>query len=350
MPDLAKTLQDVRKKIARAKKNGLNESATKASLIEPVLRALGWDTENFEEVAYEYRSKSADKPVDYGLLLMRTPRLFVEAKGLGHNLDDSKWARQIMTYATVAGVEWVVLTDGNEYRIYNAHALVHVEEKLFRKVVVDSDDSVIQPTLELLARDRMEENRLQVLWRAEFVDRQVKSALERVFSGDGDLLVVNYVASHTKDLTTEEIRQSLRRCRAIFDFPALTEVIEGEGPTRKRRRTGRVSHKEGEVTLAMLIQAGLLQAPLALEKKYKGQLLKARLEKGGHVRFGKERYASPSMAAGMARASVIGLRENGTPPPTNGWTFWTYRTAEKLRKTLDDARQRYEKPGAQAAG
>ena len=36
-----------------------------------------------------------------------------------------------MGYAIVAGVEWVVLTDGNEYRIYNTHAPVPVAEKLF---------------------------------------------------------------------------------------------------------------------------------------------------------------------------------------------------------------------------
>ena len=37
-----------------------------------------------------------------------------------------------MGYASVAGVEWVVLTDGNEYRIYNSHATVPVEEKLLK--------------------------------------------------------------------------------------------------------------------------------------------------------------------------------------------------------------------------
>jgi hypothetical protein len=118
---------------------------------------------------------------------------------------------------------------------------------------------------------------------------------------------------------------------------------------RPGNATGRVSHKEGDVTLAMLIQAGELEAPPALEKKYKGQLLKSRLEKDGQVRLGKILYASPSMAAGMARASVIGLRDNGTPPPTNGWTFWSYRTSDGRRELLDDARKRYGKPGAQAA-
>ena len=70
---------------------------------------------------------------------MRTPRLFVEAKGLGENIEDPRWANQIISYAAVAGVEWVALTDGAEWHIYNAHAPVPVEQKLFRTVRLDSD-------------------------------------------------------------------------------------------------------------------------------------------------------------------------------------------------------------------
>jgi hypothetical protein len=53
--------------------------------------------------------------------------------GLGENLDDRRWAGQIMGYAHVAGVKWVVLTDGDEYRLYNAYAEGPVEDKIFRK-------------------------------------------------------------------------------------------------------------------------------------------------------------------------------------------------------------------------
>ena len=99
----------------RARASG--EQDTKATLIVPVLRALGWDTEDLEDVKLEYKRKSTDNPVDYPLVLLREPRLFIEAKALGAHLDDHKWANQILAYATVAGVEWVALTDGNEYRV-----------------------------------------------------------------------------------------------------------------------------------------------------------------------------------------------------------------------------------------
>ena len=140
--DLDTVLSSVRERIARHRGKGIGESNTKNVLIEPVLRALGWDVEDLDEVRREFKRKPRDNPVDYAIFLMRTPRLFVEAKALGENLNDDKWAKQIMGYASVVGVPWIVLTDGNEWRIYNSHAEVPVEEKLFRRVTLSSDEPI----------------------------------------------------------------------------------------------------------------------------------------------------------------------------------------------------------------
>src|SRR5262245_4257431 len=118
MSQLSEAIANVRAKIQRQGSKNLNEQATKATLVQPVLRALGWDVEDLEDIQLEYRRKPSDKPVDYALMMLRTPCLFVEAKGLGENLGDPKWANQFIGYAMVAGVEWVVLTNGDEYRVY----------------------------------------------------------------------------------------------------------------------------------------------------------------------------------------------------------------------------------------
>jgi hypothetical protein len=55
-----------------------------------VLRALGWDLEDLDEVELEFRRKAMDNPVDYALMIQRTPRLFIEAKSLDGNLNDPK--------------------------------------------------------------------------------------------------------------------------------------------------------------------------------------------------------------------------------------------------------------------
>jgi len=335
--ELATVLESVRSRIARSAGKRLNEENTKATLIEPVLRALGWDTEDDEEVCREFRHNRRDKPVDYGLLAMRTPRLFVEAKAIGEDLKDRRWSNQIMGYAGVAGVQWMVLTDGNEYRIYNTHAPVEVEEKLFRTVRVSDGGPLVHETLELLAKDRIEENRIEQLWRAHFVDRQVKAALEQLFSDEGEVLLVNYLAQRTKKLPEDDIRSSLARCRPSFDFPEPTEASISKLPKAKTKgkKEPRAAGQRSDVTLIDLIQAGLLHPPVELERAYKGKRLRARIEADGRVTCLGQTVDTVSMAGAVARASVIGKRPNGGLPATNGWTFW--RLTDTAGKSRDVA-------------
>ena len=76
---------------------------------------------------------------------------------------------QILSYATIAGVEWCVLTDGDEYRFYNANAPVDAEEKLFCLVKLSKgDEAETLKTLTLISRSNMEENLLDVLWNAHY--------------------------------------------------------------------------------------------------------------------------------------------------------------------------------------
>ncbi len=116
---LIDTLPKLRKRIQKIqnRKENIGEQNTKAALIDPLLSALGWEVEDIDEVSREYKRKPQDNPVDYALFMLRSPRLFVEAKDLGKDLSDRKWISQILGYATVVGVEWCVLTNGDEYRL-----------------------------------------------------------------------------------------------------------------------------------------------------------------------------------------------------------------------------------------
>src|SRR5215207_6732410 len=122
---LTSVLPKLRKRIEKIQNRNENigEQNTKAAIIDPLLAALGWDIEDIDEVSREYRRKSQDNPVDYALFMLRSPRLFVEAKGLEKDLSDRKWISQVLGYATVVGVEWCVLTNGDEYRLYQRIAM-----------------------------------------------------------------------------------------------------------------------------------------------------------------------------------------------------------------------------------
>lgn len=346
---LVATIKTVRARIEKTAPGSLNENNTKATLIDPVLRALGWDTEDIEEVVHEYRTKSKDKPVDYALLVAREPKLFIEAKALGENLNDPRWANQIMGYAAVAGVEWIVLTDGNEYRVYNAHATVPVEQKLLRTVRLQDETSAAAEVLGLLARDQIQLNRIETLWRAHFVDRQVRAALERLFTIEEELFLVNHVLHSTKNLSAEEVRGSLRRCKATLDFPLSPDDLAAAlpKPTGRSRKQQQAAASEASVdssepvTLEQLISSGILKPPVKLTKKYKGRDLEAKILSDGTVTCLGQKYTSLSQAGGAARAEVAGMGTDGKLPATNGWDFWKYRCPDGTLEPISAARDEY---------
>lgn len=350
----------------------VGESNTKAGLIEPIIAALGWDVLDPDEVHREYRRRPIDNPVDYALLLLRTPRLFIEAKGLGENLDDPRWANQTISYAAVAGVEWVALTDGAEWRVFNAHAPVPVEQKLFRSVRVEDVDAALE-LLTLLSKDNMRENRIEELWRGFFVDRQVNAALAEMFSAaEPPQDVINLVAKRVPQLGRADVRSSLMRARVTFDFPSATsaatpgsvpvitaeEVHElvaepaalkpagqsrpGGGPPQPGRRKQRVSVDERRLSVHDLMAAGVLAPGTVLEADYMGQRHTAELLGDGSVRYRGEVHRSLSSAGRAVKVAVMGMGTPETTLSTDGWGFWRSRdrrtdqpsTLKELRRQL----------------
>ena len=218
MSELSQVLEKVRNKITQHQGKGITEADTKIAMIDPVLRALGWEFGNLDEVLLEYRKTPTDDPVDYALFLQGKLKLFVEAKALEQKVDGGKWANQIMGYAGVAGVKWVVLTNGDEYRIYNACVEVSFEEKLFRAVRLTDPNSPTEDTLALLSKQQI--NDMEIHWKEHVADQQVLAALEQLFSPvPADSSFIHWVTKHVKGLTPKEIQASLARVHAQFTFP-----------------------------------------------------------------------------------------------------------------------------------
>lgn len=340
MPPLESTVADVRSRITRLRGRGgsMNELNTRSTLIEPILEALGWDTKNTAEVDREYRRKPTANPVDFALLLLGSPRLFIEAKALGMDLHDDRWTVQVLSYAAMSGVEWCVLTNGDEYRLYNAHAAVDVDGKLFRRFKISdaAQQGFALATLQLLSKDKLTENLISVLWKAQFIDRRVEAALQDVFV-EPDAALVRLVQKRAPELKPAEVRDSIRRADLKVKFPTELAAVRGAPPQSrpvaesrhaaavKPARAARTSPKTSGVTLADLIASGLIKAPLALACDYKRTHFDARIEADGRVTFAGTSYDSLSTAAGEARATVIGIPEGLKRPATNGWVFWKFR-------------------------
>jgi predicted type IV restriction endonuclease len=328
--------------VQRFQDRNLGEQNTKASLIEPILEALGWDIRDPDEVHREFKPTAQDRPVDYCLTLLRKPRLLVEAKALGETLADRKWIGQILGYATVAGVEWCVLTDGNEYRFYNASVALDADEKLFFQIkLTECPGEEAARTLKLISRNDLAENLLEVLWSAHYVDRRVKNALQEMFT-TRDKGLIRLIRRKTSKLKPREIVESLRRLDICIEFPALMPKPSShvKGTTPKRKKEEKMPRKKEKKTYAAnlldVIGTGLLAPPIKLFRMYRGKMMEATLLPDGAVEFEGTRYNTCSTAAEVARSTITGRKMN-----TNGWSFWQYLDANQKTVTLFDARQRF---------
>ena len=88
-----------------------NEASTRVVLVDPVLRSLGWDTANTNMVEVEKTMDSVR--ADYALYDSNAiPRIIVEAKALGTDLDQKKLVMALVGYAFSFGLNDVFLTDG----------------------------------------------------------------------------------------------------------------------------------------------------------------------------------------------------------------------------------------------
>lgn len=94
-----------------------NEAATRAVLIDPILRALGWDTANTYMV--EVEKTLAQTRVDYALYDHNTDvKIVIEAKSLGGNLRQQNTVMSLVTYAFTYGIQDIFLTDGLVWEHY----------------------------------------------------------------------------------------------------------------------------------------------------------------------------------------------------------------------------------------
>ena len=117
-----------------------SETKTRYILIDPVLRALGWDVSSLQDVDVEHFTLERErKKVDYALLSSeQSPLVLVEAKRLNEP-NESKNLSQLLTYCVEAGVRYGVLTDGNHWQMYDTSMVTKpLADKRTMYVVVTS--------------------------------------------------------------------------------------------------------------------------------------------------------------------------------------------------------------------
>ncbi len=315
----------------------ISEQDTKGTLIEPVLAALGWDLADLEVVRREYKHNKKDLPVDYAFFAGGRPVMFLEAKAIGLPIDDHKWMAQIVNYANSAGVEICVLTNGRDYRIFNTHAKVPLQEKIVGQCgiaqcgIAQASSAEAAELLECLTLPALQEQRIIRRWEQGQLENSVRAAIQELVQSR-DKKYVNLLAASLKgQVGMQHLMDILSRASVQVSFGAAQgsarprrEASAGQaaGPAGNSAKPG--SKARSEVKLADLLAAGIISAPVELSAKFKGQTLRATINNDSSVTFSGTRYRSVSEAGGHARNSVSGPPPSGAPYwATNGWDFWS---------------------------
>jgi hypothetical protein len=162
------------------------EEACRQFAILPILKRLGWDTEDMDEVCPEYSAGGGR--VDYCLKLQDKERVFIEVKKAGTELDKENFQEQLLKYAFDKGIELAALTDGFTWRLFLPLSAGGWASRCF--YVVDLRNQPTESTAEkldtMLSRDSVESGK--ALERAKEVheskerDRTIKDTIPKAWS------------------------------------------------------------------------------------------------------------------------------------------------------------------------
>ncbi|MEM1510453.1 MAG: winged helix-turn-helix domain-containing protein [Thermofilaceae archaeon] len=114
---LVNLINELKLKVERYReKLAKNEMLVRYMLIDPFLKALGWNLENPEEVEPEYVVESGR--ADYAVKHDGRIVAFIEAKPLGGISEEV--IKEKLKYAFDSGVNFTVITDGDTWLVYDA--------------------------------------------------------------------------------------------------------------------------------------------------------------------------------------------------------------------------------------
>ena len=112
---LKEHIDDIRQRLEQ--KIFKSETAVRQGIVNPLLRSLGWPTNDTQTVFPEYTVGSGR--VDYALCHpTSTPRVFIEAKQVG-NIEGAE--EQLFGYDSRIRVPIAVLTDGQQWRFFSSN-------------------------------------------------------------------------------------------------------------------------------------------------------------------------------------------------------------------------------------
>lgn len=122
-------------------------------------------------------------------------------------------------------------------------------------------------------------------------------------------------------------------------------MVSPIGGRSQQTRPTRGAGTQLGVMVAGLIQAGVIDTPFEIERRYRDRRLTAQIEADGSVSCDGRSFCTLSSAATYARSTC-----SGAPPSpgsrqlsSNGWSFWQFRNDAGELENMRSLRRRFLK-------
>ena len=218
--EIRKLIEKYNRVVEEKRVSKYNEEMTKKDFILPLFRALGWNTEDSNEVTAE--EKISQKRVDYGFRINGIPKFFLEAKLLKEGLDNPKFIEQAINYAWHKGCTWAVLTDFESVKIFNAEWKTSNPSQSHLKTILCQEFLDRFNELWLLSRESFEQGLIDKeaeKWGKKAKKIPVDKQLLVDFTRFRELLSKNITKlNQSKKITEEDLDEAVQRIldRLIF--------------------------------------------------------------------------------------------------------------------------------------
>ncbi|MBN1807164.1 MAG: type I restriction enzyme HsdR N-terminal domain-containing protein [Sedimentisphaerales bacterium] len=166
--DTRKKIQDARRMIQAAQKADCNEAETRRRVERIFENLMGYSA--FEHLSRERAIRGAGETehVDFAIHLESghdaEPIIMVELKRVGVDLS-LKHLKQVTSYAIDSGCEWVLLTNGREWKLYHVEFGQPPKTKLVEHWNLLEDDIVdMAAKFELISYKPVKKGSLKKLW------------------------------------------------------------------------------------------------------------------------------------------------------------------------------------------
>ena len=193
-----KKLVDKYKALTPQQLKKFTESDVGTKFIQPLLKYLGWDVENIDEVREQ--SRTASGPSDYELLIKNKPKVIVEIKSFTNSLDGRYTSKnnisitfpeQATRYAWHVKSNWAVLTNFKEIRLYSSNTQKPEDGLIFK---IDVDDLLSSNEIFLLSKESIVSGNLDsisVKKERVNIDRAILNDLDSIHQQLHDDIIQN---------------------------------------------------------------------------------------------------------------------------------------------------------------